>query len=401
MRTGRTTIRAATGSLLVLGMLNSAVVAQSPRVLSAELAARYGLHRNFVLQVEMDGAIDELKRVTIYGDLLLAQSERGVVHAVDAETGATRWVLRLPERDHPTSAAGANGAYCAVANGFELFVLNRLSGEVVWQRKLPYMPGAGPALSETRVYVPCANGAMLSLDLNEPELTPAQFASNGRIEHQPIVANRAICWGSTAGLVYGMLRDQTEISFQLRTGEPVTTRLGAAGDAVFGGSRDGFVYCLDDRTGLERWRFPVGEAINDQPLAVEDSVYVVPELGGIYRIDIESGLQTWWAPEAQRCLAISADRVYAVDRLGRLLILNKATGGQVARAPTGRWMFSVENDQSDRIYLGTPQGVLICLREQAQPQPLRYNQPVDAEAASELPAVDPANPDDEDQNTDF
>ena len=57
-----------------------------------------------------------------------------------------------------TSEAAANEEYVAVVNGSMLYVLDRVGGSVRWQRRLRGAPGAGPALSETQVFVPMIDG---------------------------------------------------------------------------------------------------------------------------------------------------------------------------------------------------------------------------------------------------
>jgi hypothetical protein len=61
-------------------------------------------------------------RTTLY-----ATSERGMVQAIDAETGSTRWSTIVGDPRFPTTAAGANDKYAAVCNGSTLYVLLPLS----------------------------------------------------------------------------------------------------------------------------------------------------------------------------------------------------------------------------------------------------------------------------------
>jgi hypothetical protein len=55
--------------------------------------------------------------------------------------------------------------------------------------------------------------------------------------------------------------------------------------------------------------------------------------------------------------------VYAADKLGRLHVLSAPTGSPVAVLPTESLPLKVANAESDRIFMASPTGTLLCLHE--------------------------------------
>lgn len=379
--------------LLLVGLGTQAAQAQVGSIISERVASRHGLHLAWYSHVEMDPARDELVHATLEGDVLFIQTARGLIQAINAETGATIWSERIGERHLPTTSLGGNGRYAAVTNGMTLYVLDMKTGKELWHRDLEFLPSTGPVLSDERVYVCCINGLVLSFNLDDPELVEKRMNLTGVVFTQPTVSSRSIVCGTDAGYVYGWNPNETELSFQLQTGDAVNARVGAYGDNLYAGSRDGFVFALDNRTGLEQWQFGTGAAIEDGPVPTKDRVFAIPELGGMFALDHETGDSQWFAQGIHRFVAASPTRVYAMDRLGRLAVLDSATGGRLDLVPTGNLQLSIPNQLNDRIYLGSPGGVVVCLREQGLVDPVPHRtledpQPADADA----PVDDAANP---------
>ena len=90
------------------------------------------------------------------------QTDAAMVQAIDAETGNTLWTKRLGQADHPSMTPDAKGNLLAVVNGSHLYVVNRLTGELLSEKDIQGCPSAGPAVSGKRIYVPTATGMVLT-----------------------------------------------------------------------------------------------------------------------------------------------------------------------------------------------------------------------------------------------
>jgi hypothetical protein len=76
--------------------------------------------------------------------------------------------------------------------------------------------------------------------------------------------------------------------------------------------------------------------------------------------------------------AASKTRVYGVDDLGGLVVLDAAKGSVLGRITTDHPIHSLVNDQTDRVYLLSRDGMVECLRETDSKEPL-YHVPKEPE----------------------
>ncbi len=420
-------------------------------IISETGAARHGLARPWIAQLQIDRSRARLRYLVLYGGVLYAQSDRAMVHAIDAETGETLWARQIGRPNHPSLTPGAAGDLLAIVNGSRLYVVNRFNGDLLLERELLGAPGAGPALSRRRAYIPMINGMMVSYrvePLTDPmrelgrvrrDLTPEQIAeldavrrqdirlnqeairplsaqAYGRTTVQPLVTTDTdveeyVTWPTDRGYLYtGSVdpRDPTILNqhYRLATQGPIVSRAaflppdpritGATG-TIFTASRDGYVYALVEKTGATVWRYSCGEAIVEQPALVFPRLFITTQLGGMFCLDARTGRQEWWAPHVRQFVAASETRVYAFDTTDQLLILDIASGARIDSVYTGPLPVRLSNDRTDRIYLASETGLIQCLHELERPEPMRHNvlvperRPVQQEALQEgLPEPPPA-----------
>ena len=70
-------------------------------------------------------------------------------------------------------------------------------------------------------------------------------------------------------------------------------------------------------------KFMVGVSINHKPFVTDDSIYLVSSTGGMTRINRRTFEKAWRNPEVESILTVNSKFVYALDRRGHLLILDK------------------------------------------------------------------------------
>jgi outer membrane protein assembly factor BamB len=389
--------------------------------------AHSGLTRSWFAQVELDQGRARVSHVALREGVLYVQTDTAMVHAIDAETGRTLWSKQVGNPNHPSMPLDANGDLVAVVNGSRLYLLNRANGDILDEKTVPDAPGSGPALSAKRVYVPGVMGMVTAYRLpskadakdeaaksgNEsataaaektppdaqrrPEghggkITPPLFCKSfGRVLVQPLVTRdfvggEYIVWPTDRGnlnlaRVERTAEEALALKYRMETAAPIVARPAylppdpkVPGDAgtVFATSCDGFVYAIQEETGDTLWRFSTGEPILRSPAVIDLRVYVTTELGGMYCLDATSGKNIWWAENVMQFVAASKARVYVVDRIGRLRVLSAASGAQLDAIPTETVTTKMANTDTDRIYLVSDGGLVQCLREVEQIEPIMH-----------------------------
>jgi len=387
-------------------------------MVSAAEAARYGLTTDWATHIHLDRTRDRVTSITQHFGMLFAQSERGTLHAIDAETGQTAWHTRVGDRNYPSLAATADGENVAVVNGGHLYVLSMHTGEPIWETKVPGAPAAPAAMGHNRIYVPLVDGTLITYEYrktgaestSEPPKSnwsyAWRYAGAGRPDATPLVTNTSVLWTTTRGMVFGSRAEELDILFRFETGAPVLCTPAYRPPLVYVASMDHYVYAIDETTAAMQWRFSTGAPLGQSPIVINDDVFAITDAGGMYSLDADDGAENWWAQDITQFMAASPTRIYAADAFGRTHILNARTGTRLATLNTVLLPLKVTNIETDRIYLGTDTGVLQCVREIAQVEPVRHRLPLsdgaprgpsvpaDAAPADEAPAAAPPANDD-------
>lgn len=332
-------------------------------LISRTTAARHGLQRAWFAHVELDRSSEEVAYITRQAGTIFVQTSRAVVHAIDAETGRTQWAIQIGRHGLLSLAPAANEKVVAVVNGSTLYLVDRKNGRLKSDHVLSGAPGAGPALSDKRVFVPMVNGLVESYLIDEPLTKPKSFQSTGRIFVQPIVTTLTVAWTTDRGHFYIVDREKNEIRLRLETDGSIESPPVYWPPYVYATSLSGFVYAIDEVTGQTAWKFAAGDPVGQSPLAVGGMVYVVKDNGGLYQLDGATGDPRWFAAGITQMLSVSPTRVYASDRFQRLAILDRKSGALLDTLPLGTMSFRLMNRETDRIYLCTRHGQLECLHE--------------------------------------
>jgi outer membrane protein assembly factor BamB len=300
--------------------------------------------------------------ITIY-----VTTDRGVVQAIDAQTGKTRWVTAAGPPSPAVEAPGINDRYVAVVNGSGIYVLNASDGKLVWQRNVSGVPGAGPALSNQQVFVPLLNGTVTSFGLEDQTQTPWFFRSTGRTVVQPTYSGTTMAWPTDLGHVYVAAADTRKMLYQVATNNAIAAPVAPLRPGrLLSASINGYIYCIEESSGNLLWRFSTGDRVSTAPVVVGEAVYVVTDGGNLFRISGKTGRDDeWpqWVPGIAKLLAVGESKCYCVTTTGLLVAINAETGARVGAANVNLPDLQVSNRETDRIVLASRGGTIQCLHE--------------------------------------
>jgi outer membrane protein assembly factor BamB len=342
---------------------------------SDQVVAHYGLTRRWYSHAPVDGVRESIRIVSVVGDQLHLQTDASRIHVLDTETGKLLWTAQVgaPIRGQFGSATNSNSVF--VINGSRLYRLSRDDGSQLWSIRLPQTPNAAPSADEDRVMVTTLDGRILVYNVSNKEVL-WYYATNGSISMPPALLDDKIACASQDGRLYVFQPTSRNPTMRYQTQAPVSAPLAVWGRTVLLPSQDFNLYAVDVRNGDTLWRYSSGSEIRRPVSVVDNDVFVAPDDGGLHVLHAETGARLWRHPRAQNFVAASKTKVYAADRFGQLLILDRANGRQIDAFNATQFDFQARNENTDRIYLVTKGGLVVCLHEKENENPLVHEKVV-------------------------
>jgi len=251
-----------------------------------------------------------------------------------------------------------------------------------------------------------------------------ELIADGRLDDTPVLvfdpteadSERLISYtGRTIFTAHREGRGTNNISTEYVTEAEVTAPLTTFGDYLYAATADSNFVSLSIRelrepslaaNTLPRGKFTTGGPIRDKPLLTEDSIYVVGDRWGLMRLK-HGTLDAMWnerLPDGRvrprpnsdvvKILSVSSNYAYALDRRGRLLVIDAVRGSTLSSFDVSAFSVPVTNEMNDRVYLASNSGLLLCLhdRNRVKPELLRKPPPVkkaEPEAMPEPPKKGP------------
>jgi outer membrane protein assembly factor BamB len=381
-------------ALIVLAPLSvDAQVAARTPIPSDAAVARHGLVRRWYGLAPIDGVREKVQSVMVVGDQVHVQTNQSRIHVMHGESGKLLWTAQLgrPGTGQVGSAANSNSVF--VVSGTHLYRLNRDTGVATWSIRLPQVPNAAPAADEERVLISTVNGRLYVYNVDTNEVIWF-YQTDKPLSVPAVFLDERIACASQDGKLYVFQVSSRNPTLRYQTDAPVSAPLAVWGRLALVPSRDYNVYAADVRNGQTKWRYTSGSEIHRPLTVIENEVYVSPDEYGLHVLNAatesKDGERIWWYPHAEDFVAASARRVYASDRYGQLLILDRATGRLLGTWDTHDFDFRVRNDSNDRLYLATQAGLVVCLHERENQEPVIHKKVTaepakPAEEAAEMP----------------
>lgn len=175
------------------GLAAAPALAQYPRIVthptvpSTEALDRLSLRLGWRTAVPVEGYRDGIATIQHLGDLVVVQTRRGAVTALDPNTGAARWHTAVGLPYPVTHQVGYNEVLLLVANGPRVFALDRATGGVLWNVDLPGSPSSPPAADAEAFYVCLANGRLsaYAFPIATPAAPPAGTSPGAGVAGRP------------------------------------------------------------------------------------------------------------------------------------------------------------------------------------------------------------------------
>lgn len=406
-----------------------------PALPPREALARLNLVLAWRTYLPVESRRDGLFTVQHFGRDILVQTRSGLVVSLDPADGSTRWRAAVGDPYKVNYPLTCNRQSVFAVRGVSIIALDRDTGRAQWNYALATAPVAPPAADEEHLYIceqtglvstyelpllhpPSANApppremsatdvAGRSLSAPQPpggletRTAPAgppseapqpgapsnvprlifDLTLESRLRYTPLLsANLAVAVGDD-GVVTGIVQDRRQIQYQTRLDYPPSAPPAQHQPIIRGVARNfmylpsqGFdVYAVDLPTGQLVWRFTGSALIRRRPLATDDAVYLTPDWSGLLQIRPDTGELMWRNQQAYHFLSANPKFVYALDRHGRLMVLDRSNGTALGGLDTRDYVVPISNELTDRVFLGANDGLLVCLHDADYPTPQVMN----------------------------
>ena len=351
--------------------------------------SRYNLHQAWWGQAVMNPSRDKVRFLVLDEENLYVQSSSNVLTTFDAITGNRLWSSQLGERDHPSHAVISNRDMVLMLVGIRLYALDKRKGKLRWEIQLPATPSATPAIDEKNVYVASLDGRVHAFDLKRiqelynEDLLPQwtnetikwSYKSGKRIPYTPIATGRHLVFASLDKSIYSLTAIQRDENFQVEMDSPVSAPIFNHEGYLYIASNDYNFYCLNATNGVVRWDFVSNQPIRKAPRIVGSDLFITPHRGGMHCLKSVSGRRRWWRPDVTEFLATTPSIVYASDEGLNLILIDRKSGAQLGLLPLRRYSKRLSNYKTDRLYMSTETGNVICIAQRNLEFPLFYYEP--------------------------
>lgn len=341
--------------------------------------ARHGLKMAWWGQAAIDPGREKVDFVVNDEAMVFVRSTTGIITAFDAETGRKAWSTLVGRPDQQSFAPVTNAGQLLVAVGLNLIAIDKRNGDVLWELKLPKHPSSPPAVDDDQVYIGMVDGSVYGFDLRVTQTLHNQrklpeyshiaqiwrYQTPSEIVSPPISTSRSVCFASSSGSFYSVSAKGQKLIFQFETDAKIMTPLGRNETSILLASENSRMYCLNQDNGQYRWAFTSAHAIRQQPRFFGSRVYVTPETVGTYALNADTGSQIWEQPQeqARKILMVGQSRLYAFNAQKEIVIVQSADGLVVGKLPYRQFTETPTNDRTDRLYLVTQTGLVVCLKE--------------------------------------
>lgn len=358
-----------------------------------KLLDRYNLEQLWLSHAVIDSSRDRVTNLVLDEETVYVQTKNGFISALDSRSGAQRWAQLLARLDTPQFPLISNSDTVLVNAGMSMFAVDKWSGSELWHINLPEQVSTSPAMDEERVFLATGSGSVYAFDLakvlelyRQHKLPEWGFQArlwrhrtSKAIRYSPLSYDGQITFASETKTIYSVNAADDSLVFQMETPDAVTAPIVRSEDKLFVATGDQRLYCLNAQRGTTLWVFIARANIPDSPNLINNRCYVSPNDGSLHCLNKETGVLLWEQFGARGVLAETENYVVSQDKLGNVLLISpqeeQQTAQIIARLPLRDFSIRAENELTDRIYLATPSGMVICLKEKGISYPKFFKNP--------------------------
>lgn len=235
----------------------------------------------------------------------LAYAQAEVSEQIELSQPLTvRWEYKSETTINLTPATDGKRIYLPLAEG-AIVTLNASNGQLIWKTEIGGEISSSPIADERSVYIaseakletakaPQATGALRALG-REGGITQWMRTLPVPIRGALALNQTTVFGGAADGRVYAIRKMTGDILWLTQFSASFNSQAAVIGSRLYLGSEDGTLFALDQATGRTLWRYRTRGAIRGKVAAVEGMVFFGSADGYVYAVNETNGRLLWRA----------------------------------------------------------------------------------------------------------
>lgn len=346
---------------------------------------------------------DHVAHIVNDEDVVFVQSSSGVVTAINAETGREMWTALVGRSDEVSMPASSNANIVMIVAGPTLYALDKFTGRQLFSFRLPSLPSAGPVITEGTFLIPLSDNSVVACAIKTlqylerynklppgiPQAIAWRFATGEVIRRIPVAGTERVGFVTAQGNIHvldisGVQAGRSKFEFLMKS--PPTSPLTLASreeEYLLAAAANNRLYCIGMNTnGRMLWTYPLGQTVSEPITVIGQDVYVVGDEGGLIALGLKSGLpiqtpddKPFELSDVTTLVSVSEKALYVYDSAERLVTVSRKTGRVVAMNQFNDLKVPVRNSMTDRIYMSSSAGYIVCFKEGGVEFPIYHQNP--------------------------
>lgn len=296
------------------------------------------------------------------------------------------WSFNTKAPIRSTAVASSTTVFFGSSDG-KLYALDKATGKAKWVFNSGSSIESSPALDKGKIFFSDNKQTLFALDVaTGKQIWKYDFGESNPYDwafdyyySSPTVVNNFIVIGAKDGNVYKFNTTNGQAVWKFQSGSIVRSTPAVDNNTVYFGDVDGVLYAIDFTTGKEKWKFlTVGNGLKNEnfgfdrraiissPTIKNDKVFVGCRDGFFYAVNKNTGKEEWrvdhevsWVISS---LAVKDTIVVTGTSDGRFVqAVSSNTGKQIWKTRTASIVWSSPIIHSNKVYIGSGEGVLYCL----------------------------------------
>ena len=346
---------------------------------------------------------DKVAHIVNDEDVVYVQSTAGVVTAINAETGREMWTTQVGRTDEVSMPATSNAGIVMIVAGPKLYAMDKFTGRQLFSYRLNSQPSAGPVITEGSFLVPLSDTSVAACSLKTLQYLeryqklPAgvaqpvawRFVTGEVIKTAPVAGASHCAFVTDHGNVFvvdigGVRSGKSKFQFLLQSHPTAPLTLASRDqEYLFAAAANNRLYCIGLNTnGRMQWTYPLGQRVSEPITVIGQDVYVVGDEGELMALGLKSGLpqqttsgKPFALTNVKTLVSVSENAVYVLDSSGRLLTVDRKTGEVLEKTEFPGLNVPIRNSVTDRLYLSSTSGRVVCLSESGVDFPIYHQNP--------------------------